>query len=68
MATRFSSRFSKMQEPKSPVFDLVVDDKDFDAVLGVVENEIMHLVDGRNFESDKVVTVLDFMTYLKNFN
>ena len=68
MATRFSSRFSKMQEPKSPVFDLVVDDKDFNAVLGVVENEIMHLVDGRNFESDKVVTVLDFMTYLKNFN
>ena len=46
----------------------LVDDKDFDAVLGVVENEIMHLVDGRNFESDKVVTVLDFMTYLKNFN
>ncbi|MCR4743368.1 MAG: hypothetical protein K5866_10935 [Treponema sp.] len=68
LARKFSRRFSRMTEPKSPVFDLMIEDRDFDAVLGVVENEIMHLVDGRNFETDKVVTVLDFMTYLKNFN
>ena len=65
LATRYSSRYSKMTNAKSPVADIVIENVDFDAVLGVVENEIMNLPDGKNFNPGEEVTILDFLSYLK---
>ncbi|MCR5189693.1 MAG: hypothetical protein K6C97_12235 [Treponema sp.] len=67
-ATRYSSRYSKMANAKSPVADIVIENVDFDAVLGVVENEIMNLPDGKNFNPGKEVTVLEFLSYLKKLD
>ncbi|MCR5218474.1 hypothetical protein [Treponema sp.] len=36
----------------SPITDVPADNKDFDAVLGCVENEVMDLEDGSNFDPD----------------
>lgn len=36
----------------SPIEDIALDDSDFDAVLGCVENEVMDLEDGNNFNPD----------------
>jgi hypothetical protein len=47
------------------VSDLSVEDPDFDAVLGVVENEFMELPDGRSFEPDASVTKLQFINWDK---
>jgi tetratricopeptide (TPR) repeat protein len=52
MLTRYSEKYRKSGRAKSPVSDLSVEDPDFDAVLGVVENEFMELPDGRSFEPD----------------
>lgn len=65
LATRYSSRYSKMANAKSPVADIVLENVDFDAVLGVVENEFMNLPDGKNFNPGKEVSVLEFLSYLK---
>ncbi len=68
LATRYSSRYSKMANAKSPVADIIIENVDFDAVLGVVENEIMNLPDGKNFDPGKEVTILEFLSYLKKLD
>lgn len=68
LATRYSSRYSKMANAKSPVADILIENVDFDAVLGVVENEIMNLPDGKNFNPGEKVTVLEFLSYLKKLD
>ena len=65
MLTRYSEKYRKSGRSKSPVNDIPVDDDDFDAVLGVVENEFMELPDGRNFEPDAEVTRLQFINWIK---
>ena len=64
--SRYSEKYRKAGRTKSPVDDISVDDDDFDAVLGVVENEFMELPDGRHFEPDQSVTKLQFITWAKN--
>jgi len=64
LLTRYSSRYEKLAKAQSPVADIALDNPDFDAVLGTVENEIMSLPDGKNFKPDEVVSVLDFLNYL----
>ena len=54
-----------MANAKSPVADIVLENVDFDAVLGVVENEFMNLPDGKSFNPGKEVSVLEFLSYLK---
>ena len=64
LLTKYSRRYDKMLNAKSPVPDIQISDEDFDAVLGTVENEIMSLPDGKNFNPTDEVSVLDFLTYL----
>ena len=53
---------------QSPVPDVSRDSADFDAVLGVVENDLMHLEDGINFAGDKTVSAVEFIELLQKFN
>lgn len=66
MRNAYSSRYSRLKNPSSPIEDLLLSSIDFDACLGVVEKEIMHLADGRLFEGNKPVSELEFLEYLKN--
>lgn len=62
MAIRYTERYAA--KATSPVPDVPYDSPYFDAVLGVVEEGIMTLVDGRNFDPDIPVTGLDFYGWL----
>ncbi len=53
---------------RSPIPDVSRDSPDFDAVLGVVENDLMHLEDGINFSGDKTVSAIEFIELLQKFN
>ena len=63
--TKYSSRYAKLSTAKSPIADITLQDKDLDAVLGVIENEIMELPDGKNFNPDDNITVIEFIASLK---
>lgn len=65
MLSRYSEKYKKSNRTKSPIADIPLDDKDFDAVLGVIENEFMELPDGRSFSPDTPVTNLQFITWIK---
>lgn len=65
MLTRYSTRYGKMTNPKSPIKDVDVKNPDFDAVLGVVETELMELPDGKSFHPDNIMTGLDFLSIIK---
>lgn len=65
--TKYSARFSKIKM-RSPVPDVPVSNPDFDAVLGCVENEFLHLDDGINFNGEKEVSGLEFSESLKKIN
>ncbi len=65
MLSRYSEKYKKSGRSKSPVQDLLVEDADFDAVLGVIESEFMELPDGKNFEPDAEVTKLQFINWIK---
>ena len=61
--TKYSERYKNKK--RSPVPDVKLDSPDFDAVLGCVENEIMHLEDGIEFGSEKEVSGIQFDESLK---
>ena len=63
--TRYSEKYKKSGRTKSPVQDIFIDDVDFDAILGVIENELMELPDGRNFKPEEAVTNMQFITWIK---
>lgn len=65
MLSRYSEKYRQSGRSKSPVADVPVDDADFDAILGVVENEFMELPDGKSFEPDETVTKLQFINWAK---
>ena len=65
MLTRYSDKYKESGRTFSPVSDILVTDKDLDAVLGVIENEIMELPDGKLFYPDKPVTNLEFLSWIK---
>ena len=65
MFTVYSEKYRKSGRTKSPLADISVDDADFDAVLGLVEKEIMELPDGKRFEPDLPVTRLQFITWIR---
>ncbi len=54
MKTQYSSLYRAANE-ESPVADVPIDSADFDAVLGVVENELLSLTDGENFAGNEAV-------------
>jgi tetratricopeptide (TPR) repeat protein len=62
MAVRYTERYAA--EAASPVPDVPYGSPYFDSVLGVVEEGIMTLVDGRNFDPDTAAAGLDFYGWL----
>lgn len=62
--TKYSARFSKIKM-RSPVPDVPVSNPDFDAVLGCVENEFLHLEDGIHFNGEKEVSGSEVSEALK---
>lgn len=62
IATRYTARYAARAE--SPVPDVPYGSPYFDAVLGVVEEGIIALVDGRVFDPDAPATGLDFYGWL----
>ena len=64
MLTRYSDKYKKSGRA-SPIEDVLVSDPDFDAVLGVVENEFLELPDGKSFKPDDKITNLEYITCLK---
>lgn len=65
MLTKYSDRYKNSGRSKSPIADITLENSDFDAILGVIENEIMELPDGRNFLPDEKVTVIEFLKWVK---
>ena len=57
-ATKYSAAYKNQK--RSPVPDVKLNSPDFDAVLGCVENELMHLEDGIEFGSEKEVSGIEF--------
>lgn len=66
MLTKYSDRYAKRANAKSPIPDVELDSLDFDAVLGTVENEIIDLPDGINFKPDEQVTAMEYIKWLQN--
>lgn len=66
MLTKYSDRYSKKANAKSPIPDVDISNPDFDAVLGTVENEIIDLPDGINFQPDADVTAMEYIKWLQN--
>lgn len=62
IATRYSTRYAS--RGFSPVPDVPYGSLFFDAVLGLVEEDVMFLVDGKNFNPDGLVSGLDFYGWL----
>ncbi|PKL23604.1 MAG: hypothetical protein CVV47_13935 [Spirochaetae bacterium HGW-Spirochaetae-3] len=62
VSSRYTTRYASRGQ--SPVPDVPYGSPYFDAVLGVVEEGVMSLVDGRNFDPDTPATGLDFYGWL----
>ena len=58
LKTQYSQLYRSQNEP-SPVPDVSVESDDFDAVLGTVENELLSLPDGENFEPNEAVPPIE---------
>lgn len=59
--TQYSKVFTGME---SPIPDVSTENKDFDAVIGCVENGFMDLSDGVHFQPFDLVTEIEFANYL----
>ena len=64
MLSRYSFKYSGTGK-KSPIKDIEMDGIYFDSVLGVVEEDIIPLVDGLKFNPDGFVGGLEFYNWLK---
>lgn len=60
-----SSKKFREQIGYSPITDIKLINEDFDAIVGVIEHEIMDLEDGINFYPDEKVTAPDFNSYVQ---
>ena len=47
-----------------PIPDVMIDGVYFDAIVGTVEEDIVPLTDGKNFEPDKPVSGMEFYCWL----
>jgi len=60
---KYSERY--LTKNFSPVKDVTVLDSDFDAILGTIENELLFLTDGLNFQPEKNITAEEFYAAIK---
>lgn len=63
--TKYSENYRNRENARSPIEDVEISDKDFDAIMGSVENELIDLVDGKNFRGDSSMSAIDFNKSLK---
>ena len=56
--TKYSVAYENKK--RSPILDVRLDSPDFDAALGCVENEIMHLEDGIELGAEKEISGVEF--------
>ncbi|HAH62972.1 MAG TPA: hypothetical protein DCL73_12855 [Treponema sp.] len=64
-AVKYSRKYRGGLYAASPVPDVPLDSEDFDAVLGTVENELLVLPDGRNFNPYGMITGAEFNESVK---
>lgn len=65
MLSKYSFKYSQNNK-KSPISDIAMDGIYFDSILGVVEEDIIPLVDGNTFNPDGFVGGLEFYNWLKS--
>lgn len=64
MLSKYSFKYSRTDK-KSPIKDIEMDGIYFDSILGVVEEDIIPLVDGIKFNPNGFVSGLEFYNWLK---
>jgi tetratricopeptide (TPR) repeat protein len=65
LLSKYSSRYSSLTNPRSPIADLPLLSPFFDAILGCVETELLFLPDGRNFNPGNAIRGAEFLAILK---
>ncbi|MDR2965310.1 MAG: hypothetical protein LBU88_06005 [Treponema sp.] len=65
MLSRYSARYARGTDPRSPIADVPVLSPYFDAILGCVEREFLSLPDGRNFRPAQPIRGAELLTILK---
>ena len=63
LLNRYSTKY--IQRGKSPLEDVPLERIYFDSILGVIEEDIIPLVDGRRFDPEGSVSGFDFYNWLK---
>ena len=68
MLTRYSSRFSTGPNPRSPIADVPPLSPFFDSILGSVETELLHLIDGRSFAPAELIRGAELLAILRRID
>ena len=68
MLTRYSSRFAVGPNPRSPIADIPPLSPFFDSILGCVETELLHLIDGRNFAPAEAIRGAELLAILQRID
>jgi hypothetical protein len=68
LKTRYTARFTARGLTASPVPDVPVDERGFDAVLGCVEQEFMELPDGVHFFPDRSVSGGEYLFWVQKLD
>ena len=68
MLTRYSSRFATGPNPRSPIADIPPLSPFFDSILGSVETELLHLIDGRNFAPADLIRGAELLSILRRID
>ena len=63
LLNRYSTKY--IQRGKSPLEDVPLERIYFDSILGVIEEDIIPLIDGRRFDPEGSVSGFDFYNWLK---
>jgi len=68
MLSRYSARYAKGPNPRSPIADTPALSPFFDSILGCVETELLSLPDGRNFRPTQFIKGAELLTILKKID
>ena len=68
MLSRYSSRFATGPNPRSPIADIPPLSPFFDSILGCVETELLHLIDGRNFGPAQLIRGTELLGMLRRID
>jgi len=68
MLSRYSARYAKGTNPRSPIADTPALSPFFDSIIGCVETELLSLPDGRNFRPAQFIKGAELLTILKRID